>query len=213
VFQVPNLPSPSQLRVLEAIKLEGEGDVSRLATHLAMTESGVRQQLATLLSAGYVEAAADRQGRPGRDRLVYRVSLKGEGLFPDAAAQDLASLIQYIRDRAPGLVEEWLEGRIAEAVTSDHAGAPDDLPGRLAHVARRARARGMYVLPIEPADAGAAFRVAHCPMLALARAFPLTCEYERRALEHSLPGFELELVVSRIAGAPHCHSLAAAAPA
>ncbi|MCC6387379.1 MAG: hypothetical protein IT302_08360 [Dehalococcoidia bacterium] len=210
MFQVPNLPSPSQLRVLEAIKLEGEGDVSRLATSLAMTESGVRQQIATLVS---VEATADRRGRPGRDRLVYSVSLKGEALFPDLAAQDLASLVQYIRDRAPGLVEEWLEGRIADAVTSDQAGAPDDLPGRLAHVARRARARGMYVLPLETDETGAAFRVAHCPMLALARAFPLTCEYERRALERSLPGFELELVETRISGAPHCLFRAAASPA
>jgi len=210
VFQVPNLPSPSQLRVLEAIKLEGEGDVTRLAGSLSMTESGVRQQLATLLSAGYVEAVADRRGRPGRDRLVYSVSIKGESLFPDLAAQDLASLIQYIRERAPGLVEEWLEDRIGDNVSSDQAGAPDDLPGRLAHVARRARARGMYVLPLEADESAAAFKVAHCPMLALARAFPLTCEYERRALERSLPGFELELLVTRIAGAPHCQFRAAA---
>jgi len=199
-----NLPTPSQMRVLGAIKAAGEIGVAGLSQVLAVTESGVRQQLANLESSGLVEARPSRTGGPGRDRLLYRITPRSDDLFPDQSNDELVNLLEFLRTREPGLVEVWLEQRMRGYATSDHAGATGDLPARLAHVAVRAAARGMQ-LTVDAASGDAAdFRVVHCPMLQLARRLPGVCEAERAAMQAAMPGYALQLLATRVEGEPHC---------
>ena len=108
------LPTPMQLRVLHAVKAAGEADISSLAAALFLTETGVRQHIGVLESAGLIESRADANNRPGRNRRVYIATTAADAYFPDNSALQLWSLVRYLQESHPGAlagwVAEWMDG-------------------------------------------------------------------------------------------------------
>lgn len=120
---------PTRQEILDHLRLEGQATVKELGEFLKLTSTGIRQHLTVLERDGLVEAREER-GRVGRPALVYRLTERGDALYPknyDALAnllleearavmgsQGLQTLLRRaaVRFAAPYL--ERLEGRTLE---------------------------------------------------------------------------------------------------
>jgi len=71
--------------LLEVLKRQGEARADELAAALGITVSAVRQHLAALHGDGLVTHDEVRAG-PGRPHHRYRLSERGDNLFPRAYA-------------------------------------------------------------------------------------------------------------------------------
>jgi predicted ArsR family transcriptional regulator len=68
------LSSPVRTRLLEVLRGEPDLDTAGLAARLGLHINTVRTHLGLLEEAGLVEARAEERERPGRPRLLYRVT-------------------------------------------------------------------------------------------------------------------------------------------
>lgn len=200
------LPTPMQLRVLHAVKGAGEADISALAASLFLTETGVRQHIGVLESAGLLESRADANNRPGRNRRVYLATAAADTYFPDNSPLQLWSLVRYLQQSHPealaGWVDTWMEHRVGE-VSTDFAGLSSI--ERAHAVAESASRRGAIVSVESATDEELALRIHHCPALTLARAEPAICEVERRIIERMEPGRTVTREAWKVEGSPYCH--------
>lgn len=77
------LSSPVRARLLEVLRAEPALDAAALAERLVLHINTVRAHLNVLHEAGLVDAVAEQRVRPGRPRLLYRVT----DAAPQAAAE------------------------------------------------------------------------------------------------------------------------------
>ncbi|HZP57713.1 MAG TPA: helix-turn-helix domain-containing protein [Dehalococcoidia bacterium] len=77
--------------ILDYLRRRSQATVKELGAHLGLTSTGIRQHLTILERDGLVEAREER-GHVGRPALVYRLSDRGDALYPkkyDALANAL----------------------------------------------------------------------------------------------------------------------------
>ena len=67
--------------ILDFLRRHRQSTVKELGEHLGLTSTGIRQHLTVLERDGLVEAREER-GHVGRPALVYRLTAKGDALFP-----------------------------------------------------------------------------------------------------------------------------------
>ena len=67
--------------ILDYLRRHRQSTVKQLGEHLNLTSTGIRQHLTVLERDGLVEAREER-GHVGRPALVYRLTVKGDALFP-----------------------------------------------------------------------------------------------------------------------------------
>jgi DeoR family suf operon transcriptional repressor len=120
---------PTRQEILDHLRREGQATVKEIGGFLNLTSTGIRQHLTVLERDGLVEAREER-GRVGRPALVYRLTERGDALYPKKydvlaslllgevravmGSQALQTLLRRaaIRFAAPYL--ERLEGRTLE---------------------------------------------------------------------------------------------------
>ncbi len=196
-------PSPTQRRVLEALKRQGEATADELAGALEISASAVRQHLVALRAAGLIEARQQR-GAPGRPADRYRATARTEPLF--VTAQDLSvELLELVGDEHPDLVDRVFDRRrerLVDDAELDLAGIPTD--ARIAKVTELLDAQG-YLCDWEQLDADH-FRINlhNCAIWSVASRFRKACASELEFLQGVLPGATVSRVTHKTSGAHTC---------
>ena len=113
-------------QILDFIRRQGRATVKDLDTFLHLTPTGVRQHLTVLEREGLVTAHEER-GRVGRPALVYKLSAKGDGLYPKSYDQLANALLDEVRALTGAQALQTLLRRVA---TNFAAPYMDRLEGR-----------------------------------------------------------------------------------
>lgn len=177
----PPPSADSREKLLFHLKTKGPQTAGELARRLGVTPMAVRQHLARLGEEGLV-AYADRAGRVGRPRRVWRVTAAADGHFPDSHAELALGMLEATRATfgAEGL-KKLVAARTEAQIASYRArmpGARAPLAERVAALAAIRREEG-YMAEWGRAPGGG-FRLFenHCPICTAARACVGLCEGE-----------------------------------
>ncbi len=99
-------------QILDYLRQQSRATVRDLDTYLGLTSTGVRQHLTVLEREGLVEAHEER-GHVGRPALVYRLSGKGDALYPKTYDQLANLLLEEVREVAGAQALQTLLRRVA----------------------------------------------------------------------------------------------------
>lgn len=203
-------PSPTQRRVLEAVKRHGEATANDLAATLEITTSAVRQHLSALRSAGFVTTHRER-GLPGRPAERYRATALAEPLFV-APEDDLSiELLALIDEEAPDLVARMFDRR-RERLVVDARHELDGIPlgQRIERLTALLDARG-YLCDWEQV-APDQYRISlhNCAIWNVASRFRQACSSELQFLRDVLPDATVTRVTHKTSGAHTCGYLVTA---
>ena len=196
-------PSPTQRRVLEALKRRGEATADELAETLEISASAVRQHLSALRSAGLIEARQER-GHTGRPADRYHATERANPLF--VTPDDLSiELLELVDDEHPELVNRVFDRRrerLVEAAETHLAGS--SIEARVAGITELLDAQG-YLCDWEQVDAGH-FRINlhNCAIWAVASRFRKACASELEYLQGVLPDATVARVTHKTSGAHTC---------
>lgn len=188
-FGAPGL-GESQRSLLVEVKRRGEATLADVADAVDLATETVREHLNALTARRLVERAGRRRDGPGRPRIVYALSDRGEALFPQREGILLGELASHLVESGrEDVLEEFFERRIGEQ-TPDAAERLEGLegPDRVREVARILSDRG-FMAEVEEADSdGGALllKLCHCPLRELVSASRLPCRAESEFVEELL---------------------------
>lgn len=184
------------------LKRHGELSAEELAEYLHLTVSTIRQALAPLRTDGLVSYRETGSGR-GRRRHVYALTEPGANLFPGLSQRVVRSLVQFLRQRSPELVDEFIrdiiqqgEQRALEVMDSP---TPEERVGSVAQFYESIS----FLVEVEEHRGQRDFVVHHCPLAALAHDFPSVCEREAEVLTNLMQA-PVERLEWQINGAQVC---------
>ena len=190
--------------LLEALKREGEARADELAQKLGITVSAVRQHLAALQADGLVLHREVRAG-PGRPHHDYRLSERGDELFPRRYASIVTDLLVEAEAEDPALIERMFERRRARRVERTLVRLEGkSLAERVAELTRVLDEDG-YLAEFDPQDDGSFRIVEHnCAILAVATQYGAACGTELEFIREVLPDARVERVAHLLAGGHVC---------
>jgi DeoR family suf operon transcriptional repressor len=196
-------PSPTQRRVLEALKRHGEATADELAIALDVSPSAVRQHLGMLRSAGLIESRQER-GHTGRPADRYHATRHAEPLF--ATPIDLSiELLELVDDEHPELVDQVFDRRRQRLVDEAEAHlAGTTIEERIARVTELLDAQG-YLCDWEQVESDH-FRINlhNCAIWSVANRFRKACSSELDFLQGVLPDTTVARVTHKTNGAHTC---------
>jgi predicted ArsR family transcriptional regulator len=195
-------PSPTQRRVLEALKRLGEATADELAVTLEISASAVRQHLGALRAAGLIDARQVR-GHAGRPADRYRATTRTEPLF---VTSDVSiELLELVDDEHPDLVDRVFDRRRQRLVDDAQAHlAGTTIDERIARVTELLDAQG-YLCDWEQLD-DHHFRINlhNCAIWSVAQRFGKACASELEFLQGVLPDATVARVTHKTSGAHTC---------
>lgn len=160
------------------LKTRGPATIAELAADLGLSGEAIRQQLAPLERELWIEREAlPPSGEPGRPPGRYRLTLKGEGLFPKQTGSLAVAFADAIREEMGDEALEQILARVTDARVLGLQGAR----GESAPLAEKvARSRGIYspddaFVDIEKVPDGYRLIERNCPFLDVAMARPVLC--------------------------------------
>jgi len=196
-------PSPTQRRVLEALKRRGEATADELAEALAVSSSAVRQHLGALRAAGLIEARQER-GHTGRPADRYHATERANPLF--VTPDDLSiELLQLVDDEHPELVDRVFDRRrerLVEAAETHLAGT--SIEARVAGVTELLDAQGYLCDWEQVGDGHFRINLHNCAIWAVASRFRKACASELEYLQGVLPDATVARVTHKTSGAHTC---------
>jgi predicted ArsR family transcriptional regulator len=163
--------------LLTRLKTRGPATIADLAADLALSGEAIRQQLAPLERELWIEREAlPPSGEPGRPPGRYRLTLKGEGLFPKQTGALAIALADAIHSELGEVALERVLARVTDTRVEALGGARSDLP--LAQQLERLRA--VYgvddpFIEVEQISDGYRLIERNCPFLDMAMARPVLC--------------------------------------
>ncbi len=176
--------------ILSALKQNGQATIAQLSERLGATGEAVRQHLAQLLRAGWVEAHTERKTHRhggGRPAALYTLTPAGEHLFPKTYETLSIDLVDAVNDRlGPGAVREVLAA-VTDSRVRDWASR---LEGK--SLAERVDALADIYLSgdpytqVEMVDDGWLLVERNCPFLTAAMERPALCSTTVNALARLL---------------------------
>ena len=99
-------------QILDFIRRQGRATVKDLDGFLHLTPTGVRQHLTVLEREGLITAHEER-GRVGRPALVYKLTEKGDALYPKSYDQLANALLDEVRALTGAQALQTLLRRVA----------------------------------------------------------------------------------------------------
>jgi len=165
--------------ILDFLHRHTEGTVRQLGEHLGLTSTGVRQHLGILEREHLVEADETR-GRVGRPALVYRLSDRGQQLYPKQYDTLTNAILDEVKTKAgTGALLAVLRGASAR-MAEKHAARLDGLgfADRVRETARIMREQGLIVEVEEQEDGSFLMHECTCPYPTVARRHPGVCALE-----------------------------------
>jgi DeoR family suf operon transcriptional repressor len=196
--------APTRQALVTAMKRAGEVRADDLAAELGITVSAVRQHLASLAADGLVDHREVRNG-PGRPHHLYRLSDKGDGLFPRRYGLFAAELLDELEAESPELVQKLFEGRRRRRVERAHARLAGKSFEHRVHELTAILDEDGYLAEVVPIDGGRFRIVEHnCAILAVAARYGAACGTELEFLREVLPDATVERVAHLLSGGHVC---------
>ena len=197
-------PSPTQRRVLTAVKRRGEATADELAATLEISPSAVRQHLSALRAAGLIEARRER-GQPGRPADRYRTTERAESLFVPATDDLSIELLELIEAQDPALVQRVFDQRRARLVAHAREGltaeTPEDLIERVTELLDAPGSLCDWELL---SDGQYRINLHNCAVWNVASRFRQACASELEFLRDVLPDATVSRVTHKTSGAHTC---------
>jgi len=201
-------PSPTQRRVLTALKRRGEATADDLAVTLEISPSAVRQHLSALRAAGLIEARRER-GQPGRPADRYRTTERAEALFVPASDDLSIELLELIDAEHPALVQQVFDQRRARLVADarehlDGTTPPLTVQARIERVTELLDAQGYLCDWEQLADGHYRINLHNCAVWNVASRFRQACASELEFLRDVIPDATVSRVTHKTSGAHTC---------
>jgi len=183
----PQLPAHKGLRgdILVALKREQPLTARDLADRLGVSTNAIRHHLKELESESLVSYGREQRG-VGAPTFAYRLSPRGEDVFPKRYEETLTDLLARVsekqgRDAAVGMFVEHYDELTRRLNVELEGVAPER---RLEAVARVMSDAG-YMAEWNESAGGGVFRLAehNCAIRAVAERFPEVCAAEERFLQ------------------------------
>lgn len=198
------LISPTQNRVLVALKRRGEATADELAEILEISASAVRQHLKALRSVGYI-AARQQRGQPGRPAERFYTTELTETLFVRNPSNLSIELLAHVEEEDPELVTRVFERRRQRRVADTTAKLRDKPLGEKVAVLTRELDNEGYLADFdEIGPTQYRINLHSCPMWAVATRYGQACGTELDYLRELLPEATIERVTHKTAGAHTC---------
>ncbi len=197
-------PSPTQRRVLVALKRRGEATADELATALDISASAVRQHLSALRSAGFIAARQER-GHPGRPADRYHATDLTEPLFGATDGSLSIELLEHIEEEDPELVNRVFERRrrrLVEEAKCRLEGRPID--EQVAVVSDLLDSQGFLVDSDALSDTHYRINLHSCAIWAVANRYHQACTAELDFIRDLIPDATVERVALKTDGAHTC---------
>jgi DeoR family suf operon transcriptional repressor len=196
--------APTRHALLNALKHAGEARADDLAAELGITVSAVRQHLSGLAADDLVDHREVRRG-PGRPHHLYRLSDKGDGLFPRRYSTLAIDLLAELEEESPALLESMFERRRMRRVERAKLRMADrPLVEQVEELTAILDEDG-YLAELVPLDDGRFRIVEHnCAILAVAARYGAACGTELDFLREVLPTAHVERVAHLLAGGHVC---------
>jgi len=197
-------PSPTQRRVLAALKRSGDATAEELAATLEISSSAVRQHLRALRSAGLITASQDR-GQPGRPADRYHATDLTEPLFVTTDSSLSVELLEHIEEEDPELVNRVFQRRRRRLVESAQGAMTDKSIAKRVNVLTDMLDEQGYLADSEQID-NDHFRINlhSCPIWAVASRYTQACAAELEFIRDLMPGATIERVTHKTAGGHTC---------
>lgn len=164
--------------ILRMLKRDGERSAPELASALAISDVAVRRHLTVLQREGLIveRTARKERGRPvGR----YRLTPRGEALFPHRYPELVDDLLRFLEDEhGREGIRAYLRWR-QDRETAEYAAVVDGegLPQRLDQLAAALQDAGFEAL-VEESEDGFRLTQTHCAIYEIAREHPEMCAHE-----------------------------------
>jgi DeoR family suf operon transcriptional repressor len=193
---------PTREAALALLMRHGAGTATELAQRLSVSVQVMRRHLRSLEEEGLVEANLSAEG-PGRPSNRWRLTDKGQDLFPDGSEQFALGLMQSLAGSLPPAAVRALLEHQAQQKALDYRRLIGDGPlqRRLGQLVQLRRGEG-YVAECEPdgASDGEAWIISeyHCSVMRIAEQFPCVCDQELQLIRHTFPDCAVERVHWRL---------------
>ncbi len=194
----------SQRTLLALLKRRGPTTIVDLEAAAGLSRETLREHLRSLDREGLVERAGLRRAGRGRPALVYRLTERGERLFPQRQGELLGELAKFLLADGGDALDRFFAARAAArrprllARVEGLAGAE-----RVREVAAILDEEG-YVAEVEPGrDGGPRLRLCHCPLRELVAVSHAACRAEISLVEELL-GAAAHREAFMPDGAPSC---------
>lgn len=163
-----------------ALLHDAPGTVAALSEATALTDVAIRRQLRELTAADLVTGHTVRSPGPGRPSVLYRLTARGERLFPDRSADLADDVLTFLHDER-GKSEmiaflRWRQKRQLEQY-ADALDGIDELDDRVARLAELLSDDG-FLAEVEDDAEGLALTQRHCAIKDAAAAHPQLCAFE-----------------------------------
>jgi DeoR family suf operon transcriptional repressor len=197
-------PSPTQRRVLTALKRRGEATADELAAALGTSASAVRQHLSALRSAGLVAARQER-GQPGRPADRYHATELTEPLFNTTATDLSIEILRHVEEEDPELVDRIFDRRrrqLVDDVELKLSGQPIDERVRI--LAELLDEQG-YLADFDKIDDNHyRINLHSCAIWPVASRYRQACTAELEFVRDLIPDGTVERVTHKTTGAHAC---------
>jgi predicted ArsR family transcriptional regulator len=163
-----------------ALLHDGRATVSELADAAGVTQVAVRRHLQALVSDELVEGHATPTPGPGRPAVHYRLTARGERLFPDRSADLAGDVLTFLHDeRGKSEMIAFLRWR-QKRQQAHYAGELHDIDGLDARVRRLAEmlSEDGFTAEVEADADGYVLTQKHCAIKDAAAAHPQLCAFE-----------------------------------
>ncbi len=197
-------PSPTQRRVLAALKRRGEATADELAGTLGISSSAVRQHLSALRSAGLIAAHQER-GQPGRPADHYRATELTEPMFGTTDIDLSMELLGHIEEEDPELVSRVFarrQRRLVEGTQHELSGKAID--ERVLILAELLDAQGYLADAESVDDSHYRINLHSCAIWPVASRYGQACAAELNFLRAAMPDAAVERVTHKTSGAHTC---------
>lgn len=175
---IVDLLGETRAEIVRALKRDGERSAPEFAQMLGISDVAVRRHLALLAEEGLVADRTVNQGR-GRPVARYRLTDRGEELFPHRYGQVLGELVEFITEEqgrtAIRSFLKWRQERETERYGQRVQG--DGLPQRLEELAAALSEAGFEARVTETED-GFELTQTHCAVYDMAKEHPEMCAHE-----------------------------------
>jgi predicted ArsR family transcriptional regulator len=164
--------------IVRMLKREGERSAPELADALGITDVAVRRHLAVLERDGLITDRTVKQDR-GRPVARYRLTPRGEELFPHRYAEMVSDLLTFIaHEHGRAGIRAFLRWR--QDRQTEHFAAlidGDGVAGRLQQLSEALEAAG-YEATVTETDDGWHLTQTHCAVYEAAKQHPEMCAHE-----------------------------------
>lgn len=173
----------SKKQLLDLIKRMGAISIDEAAKETDLAKTTLREHFLQLEKDGYIERSYVRSG-PGRPSLEYRLTQKGNSLFPSSESALLKELLKFLKLKGEeatieAFFQDFWEERIEEAERRMSQSSATDLATRVEALAQMLEEEGfMPEFNLDKESQTLTIKECNCPFSEVIKETRLPCKLE-----------------------------------